>query len=89
MGLWSLLRVFAEMEWVKDEDGHKVGHLRHFLHKLGLPAANSNQRAATFNKNLASVKHEGRLEQKPLPGKCGVDPYVGSKATFRAVYDFV
>ena len=77
------------MEWTKDADGQKVGHLKHFLEALGLPANSTSKRGPEFNKHLASVKHPGRLEQKKLPGRCGSEPLVGSKATFRVLYDFL
>ena len=80
------------MEWTKDADGQKVGHLKHFLEALDLPGDtgdSTTKRGPEFNKHLASVKHPGRLEQKKLLGKCGSEHFVGSKATFRVLYDFL
>ena len=77
------------MEWTKPTDGQKVGHLKQFLKALGLPGDNTSKRGPEFNKHLASVKHPGRLEQKKLPGKCGSEPFVAGKATFRVLYDFL
>ena len=77
------------MEWTKDADGHKVGHLKHFLVALGLPGDSTSKRGPELNKHLASAKHPERLEQKALPGKCGLQPFVASKATFRVLYDFL
>ena len=53
-----------------------------------LPTDNTNKRAPELNKYLATLKHPSRLEQKKLPGKCGWEPYVASKAAFRVLYDF-
>ena len=80
--------VLADMEWTKDADGRKVGHLKHFLVALGMPGDSTKKRGPELNKQLASVKHPERLEQKKLPGKCGSEPFVASKATFRVLYDF-
>ena len=53
-----------------------------------MPNDNTNKRAPELNKYLAALKHKGRLEQKKLPGKCGSEPFVASKATFRLLYDY-
>ena len=76
------------MEWSKDSEGQTVGHLKHFLTQLEVPNDNTNKRAPELNKYLAALKHKGRPEQKKLPGKCGSEPFVASKATFRLLYDY-
>ena len=84
-----LRRVLDAVEWVKDQDGHKVGYLKHFLKALSLPGANTDSRALAFNAQLVARGLTARLEQKAIPGKSGRVPWVGSKETLRRVYDLV
>ena len=84
-----LRRVLDAVEWVKDEDGRKVGYLKHFLKALSLPGNNTDSRALSFNSQLSARGLTVRLEQKAIPGKCGRAPWVGSRETLRRVYDLV
>lgn len=84
-----LRRVLDAVEWVKDEDGHKVGYLKHFLKALSLPGNNTDSRALAFNEQLSARGLTARLEHKAIPGKCGRAPWVGSRETLRRVYDLV
>ena len=89
-GKKKLLReVLEAMGWPKDENDRKVGLLKHFLGALDLHDASADERAETFKKNLRAAKHPERIEQRPIPGKCGRPPYVASKSVFRALYKFV
>ena len=85
----SVVSVLSRMAWPKDEEGNKVGHLKHFLRELGLCCERSDERANTFNAHLRSLGHPERVQQKKLPGHCGKRPYVASKRVFRVLYDFV
>ena len=85
----TLREILEGMEWVKSDDGEKVGYLRHFLRELGLRYDHADERVLTFNQHLRSLGRPDKIEQKTIPGRCGKPPYVGSKATFRVLYDVV
>ena len=85
----TLREILEGMEWVKDDDGNKVGYLRHFLREVGLNFGHTDERVLTFKQHLKAVGHPDKIEQKTIPGRCGKPPYVGSKATFRILYDAV
>ena len=76
-------------EFVKDEDGRTQGYLKHFLAALPLKSDNTNQRAATFNKQLQALGFAGRVVQKSVPGKCGKPPWLATRQTLRKLYDLV
>ena len=86
-----LRQVWGKMEFCRrpGEDGNseKVGYLKHFLEALGLPATDTGRRAETFNKQLDRAGLDV-FEQLDM-GEAGLDPWVGTKATFRFVYDLV
>jgi len=82
----SRQQVFQAMTWHGSLPGVRgqAGLLKHLLAALGLPAANADQRAATFNKKLEKAGHAGRLVQVQLPGG-GRRAWVGSRAVLAAV----
>ena len=85
----TLRHCLDNTEWVKAADGRKQGYLKHFLAALPLNNENTDQRAATFNKQLEAVGFAGRVVQKAVPGKCGKEPWLATRRTLRKVYDLV
>ena len=83
-----LRSVLNGMEWVKGDDGKKVGLLKHFFSELGLNNTHTEERAQTCNRHLKSVGHADRVTQKSVPGMAGSLPFVASKQAFRVLYDF-
>ena len=84
-----LLRsVLNGMEWVKTDDGKKVGLLKHFFSELGLNNTHTEERAQTCNRHLKSVGHADQVTQQSVPGMAGSPPFVASKQAFRVLYDF-
>ena len=85
----SLEEVWAEMEWVDARGGGKVGLLMQFLEAVNRPAHTPGKQARTYNKRLANAGFNGKIYQCELKTKCGQDPWVGAKATFRDLYSIV
>ena len=85
----SLRKTLEGVEWVKDENNHKKGYLKHFLREAGLPDESAHKRARTFNAQLTRDGHSDQIEQLAVLGKCGKRPWLASKNTLRKVYKLV
>ena len=85
----ALTILWGKMQWVRTAQGMEVALLRHFLEALGLPVNNAGQRAATFNTLLRQNGSSGKLFEAKIANKTGRKPWVGTKATFRDLYQFV
>ena len=84
-----LHEVWAAMEWSSTAQGQEVGLFRHFLAALGLPVNNAGQRAGTMNAMLQERRVSGRVFEAKLAQKAGRKPWVATKATFRALYNYL
>ena len=69
-----------------DDHRQQLGHLKHFLQALDLPAGNPGKRARAWNRLLRKAGR-GLLQQVKLetPGKT---PWLATKATFRFLYTY-
>ena len=84
-----LQEVWDEMEWPLTAQRQKVGLFRHFLAALGLAVNNAGQRAGTMNTLLQQRQVSGRVFEANLAQKAGRKPWVATKATLRALYNYL
>ena len=87
---FDLCSLWQKMEWLAHPSGSgsKVGLLKSFLEHLKLPGGNAGKRAAGLNQQLRASGRPERLFRGKV-GKAGSKPWLGSKATFRQVHNFL
>ena len=85
----ALAAVLPEMEWPDAEGGGKVGLLSQFLETCGRPHMDPGRRAKTLNAKLANARFDGKIYKTKLKTRCGKQPWVAARSTFRELYKHV
>lgn len=86
----GLAKVWPKMMWHQVPGGgrKKYGTFKHFLKEFRQGAGTPGRRAAGFNAKLQREGHAGRIFEADV-GLPGRDPWVATKETYRAVYNFL